>query len=324
MDGERCAHVEDAAHGGGDGDVRLHGLKQPPYNTTMMGVVMGALDYYGISRTPGEAFVLSGHAFVMNVHEELCPSGPYLWRYDRFFELLTNLGLAMQNAGTLTAMADPARRAALEERLRRAIDAGAVCSLLNMEHQLLLGYDGDGFMLAQPWGPDCSMTPARLSFGTWREFRDGPPVTFFRLTTCSPRPESAVSDAMDFALDLWRHPARYTEAPYAAGAGAYDTWLDAIDGGHGDGVGNWWNALVWAECRARAADYLQDLSDDDAPEPFGDGATRWFAARYRVVSDLLNRAADKSASVDDRRRLISEAHGVEASCIDRLAEIHDR
>ena len=81
------------------------------------------------------------------------------------------------------------------------------------------------------------MTPARLSFGTWREFRDGPPVTFFTLTTCSPRPESAVSDAMDFALDLWRHPARYTEAPYAAGAGAYDTWLDAIDGGHGDGVG---------------------------------------------------------------------------------------
>ena len=134
---------------------------------------------HGISRTPGEAFVLSGHAFLMNVHEELCPSGPYLWRYDRFFELLTNLGLAMQNAGTLTATADPARRAALEERLRGAIDAGVVCSLLNMEHQLLLGYDEDGFMLAQPWGPDCSMTPARLSFGIWQEFRDGPPVTFF-------------------------------------------------------------------------------------------------------------------------------------------------
>ena len=67
-----------------------------------MGVAKGALDYYGIARTPGQAFVLSGHAFLMNVHEELCPSGPYLWRYDRFYELLTNLGLAMQNAGTLT------------------------------------------------------------------------------------------------------------------------------------------------------------------------------------------------------------------------------
>ena len=84
----------------------------------------------------------------MNVHEELCPSGPYLWRYDRFFELLTNLGLEMQNAGTLTPTADPACRAALEERVRGAIDVG--CSLLNMEHQLLLGYDGEGFVLAQP------------------------------------------------------------------------------------------------------------------------------------------------------------------------------
>ena len=319
MDGARCSDVELANR-----TVRLHGLEQPPYHTTMMGVVKGALDYYGIARTPGEAFVLSGHALLMNVHEELCPSGPYLWRHDRFFELLANLGLAMRNAGSLTPTADPARRAALEERLRGALDTGVVCSLLNMEHQLLLGYDGDGFTLAQPWGPDRAMTPARLSFGSWREFRDGPPVTFFTLTTCPTRPESAVSDAMEFALDLWRHPERYTEAPYAVGAGAYDTWLHALDGGHGDGVGNWWNALVWAECRARAADYLQDLAGEDSPEPFADGAARWMAPRYRSVSDLLTRAADKTASAVEKRRLIAEARAVEASCIDRLGEIHDR
>ena len=324
MDPEPCTDVDDVAPVEAHGEVRLHGLKQPPYHTTMMGVVKGALDYYGITRTPGEAFVLSGYAFLMNVHEELCPSGPYLWRYDRFFERLANLGLAMRNAGSLTPTADPARRAALEARLRGALDAGVVCSLLNMEHQLLLGYDGDGFMLAQPWGPDRSMTPARLSFGTWREFRDDLPVGFFTLNTCSPRPESAVSDALDFALDLWRHPERYTEAPYAVGAGAYDTWLDALDGGHGDGVGNWWNALVWAECRARAADYLQDLSEDDAPEPFADGTAGWLAPRYRTVSDLLTRAADKSASADDKRHLIAEARAVEASCVDRIREIRDR
>lgn len=112
-------------------------------------------------------------------------------------------------------------------------------------------------------------------------------------------------------------------APYATGARAYDTWLDAIDGGHGDGVGNWWNALVWAECRARAADYLQDLSEEDAPEPLGNGTARWLAARYRSVSELLNRAADKSASADDKRRLIAEARTVEASCVDRIGEIGD-
>ena len=199
----------------------------------------------------------------------------------------------LRNGGSLTPTPDPARRAALEARLRGALACAAP-------------------------------SPARLSFGTWREFRDGPPVTFFTLATCSPRPESAVSDALDFALDLWRHPERYTEAPYAVGAGAYDTWLDAIDAGHGDGVGNWWNALVWAECRARAADYLQDLSEDDAPEPFADGTAGWLASRYRSVSDLLNRAADKTASAGDKRRLVAEARAVEASCIDRLGEIRDR
>ena len=61
--------MDDATSGGADREVSLHGLKQPPYNTTMMGVVKGALDYYGIARTPGDAFVLSGHAFLMNVHE---------------------------------------------------------------------------------------------------------------------------------------------------------------------------------------------------------------------------------------------------------------
>ena len=88
-------------------------------------------------------------------------------------------------------------------------------------------------------------------------------------------------------------------------------------------MGNWWNALVWAECRARAADYLQGRSDDDAPEPLGNGAARRLAARYRSVSELLNRAADKSASTDDKRRLIAEARAVEVSCIDRIAEICD-
>ena len=49
MDGERCSHVDVA-----NGTVRLHGLKQPAYHTTMMGVVKGALDYYGIARRRGK------------------------------------------------------------------------------------------------------------------------------------------------------------------------------------------------------------------------------------------------------------------------------
>ena len=168
------------------------------------------------------------------------------------------------------------------------------------------------------------MTPARLSFGTWQEFRGGPPVTFFTLTTCSPRPESAVSDAMNFAVDLWRHPERYTEAPYAVGAGAYDTVARCHRrrprrrGGklvERAGLGG----MPGARCRLPPGP-----SEEDAPAPFGDRAARWLAARYGSVSELLNRAADKSASAADKRRLIAEARAVEASCVDRIGEIRDR
>ena len=44
MEGERCTG-SDVLSGGANRNVRLHGLQQPPYNTTMMGVVKGALDY---------------------------------------------------------------------------------------------------------------------------------------------------------------------------------------------------------------------------------------------------------------------------------------
>ena len=53
-------------------------LVQPPYDTGLVGVVKGALDHYGIDTAPAETFVLSGHAFVINIHEELCPSGARL------------------------------------------------------------------------------------------------------------------------------------------------------------------------------------------------------------------------------------------------------
>ena len=168
------------------------------------------------------------------------------------------------------------------------------------------------------------MTPARLSFGTWREFRDDLPVTFFTLAACSPRTESAVSDPWTSpsacGVTLSGTPKRPTRSVRGRTTrGSMPSTADTAMGWETGGT-----PWVWTECRARAADYLQGLSGDDAPEPLGDGAARWLAARYRSVSDLLNRAADKTASAVEKRRLIAEARAVEASCVGRVGEIRDR
>ena len=46
-----------------------------------MGVVKGAMDYSGIKTSDARAFGGSGHAFLINVHRQLCPSGPHCWDY---------------------------------------------------------------------------------------------------------------------------------------------------------------------------------------------------------------------------------------------------
>ena len=63
-------------------------LKQPALNTTLMGVLEGALDYHKIETTTPMTFGLSGHAFLINIHTELCPSGPYVWNREKMNPLI--------------------------------------------------------------------------------------------------------------------------------------------------------------------------------------------------------------------------------------------
>ena len=302
-------------------------LTQPPCDTSLLGVALGAMAHYGLDATPHEAFALSGHAFVINIHEELCPSGPYCWNFRPALALLGNLGLRVEEIGTLSpAASSAAQRAALEAAVRGALAEGAVCSLLCLDHQLILAQDGDGFATAQPWGSGVASTPARLAFGTWREYRAGPPVAFYKLTAngaSRPAEAAALQAALDFALDVWRRPAEYAEGRYGMGDAAYANWLGAIDAGRADEHGNWWNAVVWGECRERAGDYFQRIAAAELPGPVDREAARVLARQYRALAKLLYRASDKTAPAEDKRRIVGEARALDGDCVARLAALRE-
>ena len=301
-------------------------LVQPPYDTSLVGVVKGALDYYGIDTAPAETFVLSGHAFVINIHEDLCPSGPYCWNQDRFRDLLPNLGIRMAELGMLSAGSPEADKDELEVRVRFELDQGTVCSSVSLDHQLVLGYDDSGFDLAQPWGEGAvDSTPRRLSFGTWQEFAASPPVAFFKFEPGKRRSESAAAAcALDFAVDFWRCPEQFAWDGYGTGFQAYDNWLAAVDAGHADDHGNWWNAVVWGECRERAGDYFQGLAAAEFPGPIDQRQARELALDYRVLARLLYRASDKTATAADKRGFVEQARGIEQGCVERIANIRAR
>ena len=302
--------------------MQVAGLEQPPYDTSLMGVVKGGLDHYGLGHTAAEAFVVSGHAFVINIHEELCPSGPYVWNYETFMRLVRNLGLDMEPLGTLLAATSTAdEKADLEGKVKSAMDEGAVCSLLNLDNQLLLGYDDEGLIAAQPWSAVVDSTPGRLTFGTWQEYAAGPPVTFFKFTEAPPSSKTPVHEALDFAVEVWENSDRYVEEHYGLGAAAYANWLGAIDAGHGDEHGNWWNAVVWAECRERAGDYFQSVAAAEFPGAIDRQRARLLAIDYRALSRLLYRASDKTAPVEQKHLLVTKARDLESRCVERIAEL---
>ena len=145
-----------------------------------------------------------------------------------------------------------------------------------------------------------------------------PPVMRFM------REYSPICDALDFAVDLWKRPEHFAAPDYGLGARAYGNWIGAIDAGHGPDHGNWWNGVVWGECRERAADYFQELAGSEVPGPIPREQASRLETEYRAIARLLHMASDKSRSAPDKRSLIERAAAHESGCIDLISEIRGR
>jgi hypothetical protein len=300
----------------GEGTI-LDNLKQPPLNTTMMGVIKGAADYHGLDLDGPMIFGLSGHAFLINIHTELCPSGPYCWKRENAVPLLENLGLRMTDLGffgTGTAAED---RAEVEHKLRDALDKGIPCSLLNMENQIISGYDEAGLLCAQPW-PSMDITPERLTFGTWAEFGEQFHATFYTLEMVEPVDlGKAILASLDYAVDLWRNPGNHTSEAYGVGPAAYDNWVAAVPES-GASHGNWWNATVWSECRHMAADYFATIG---AGNPGVADLCAELRDAYVQIAENLGKASDKEMDPDAKIALLKKTKQLETAAIEKVEKL---
>jgi hypothetical protein len=299
--------------------VKLENLKMPPYNTTMMGVVKGALDFCGLNMSPAMAFGGSGHAFLINIHEEICPSGPYVWKYEPFYKLVGNLGLEMTDLGWFGEKSSPEQRSRIEQTLKATLDQGRPCAFGNMENQLILGYDDQKFLLGIPWKP-MPITPETLTFGTWQEFGKEIHVCFFGFQKLARKDDlTTIRASLRHAVDLFQNPERHTHEHYGVGPRAYDNWLKAVEAGHGDKHGNWWNAQVWSECRQMASGYFTEIA---ALRP-GDVAkrARVLSRDYREIAGLLAKVGDKELGAGAKAGIIQDLKTREARAIDRVEEL---
>jgi len=293
-------------------DTRLSNLTQPPLNTTLMGVLKGADDYHGLNLSEATVYGLSGHAFLINIHVQLCPSGPYCWKRENAKPLIENMGMRMTDLGFFGTGAEEEAREKVESQLRDALDKGIPCSLINLENQLITGYDSTGFFTAQPWGPKKKFPPSRLSFRTWKELGKKFHVNFYTIEKVEPSGRhSAILASLDYAVDMHKNPAEHSSDAYGVGPRAYDNWIKAVPES-GSGHGNWWNATVWSECRRMAAAYFSEIGEEN--HEVADLCSQ-LNREYRKIAENLQRVSNKKMDPEEKIALLKETKRLEATAI---------
>lgn len=302
--------------------MEIAGLEQPGYCTTLMGCVRGVSELWKLGHSVAMLYGLSGHAFLINMHTEVCPSSPYVWEKRRFRELLDGIGIATVAEYTVTRETPDTERRSIEESLKAHLDLGDRCMLDFLEHQLIKGYDGERFHLIQPWQGHAPSEVPSLTFGTWAECLDKEGwahVTVLGKVPPRPLVPDAARDALRYARELYDSPAAHQREGYRMGSGAWDNWVAAVEKGLGTEHGHRWNGAVWSECRTQAAAFMTELAA--ALKPGAAGACETIAEHYTRVAKTLTAAGNKDLTGPERLRHLREARDADRAAFDGLAAI---
>ncbi len=265
----------------------LADLRWTPSWVSYLGCVKGCLDFLGTEASMPWLYGGTGYAFLINMHEEVCPSGPTAWNDSAVRKLGRNLGYRIDTvAGGETKTSTNELQAQAWSFVREAIDQGRPCfgwELEIPEFYLIYGYDDDGYYFS---GPGCiqGKGPKR-----WEALGNSE-IGFLAVMSVASHEKAddaqVVREALTFALDHGQPSSKWTFPHYTSGPKAFEVWAAALEGGRVDGgLGMWYNTAVWTACRLMAVEFLTGVRGrlGDGPRKHIDEAI----AEYETVSAAL-------------------------------------
>lgn len=307
---------------------RLEGLEWKSAWISHMGCQHGCSEYLELDISRAWIFGGTGHAFAINVHEELCPSGPTAWKVGQVDHLAANIGYLVEGVtGHVSERDFEAKQKIAWALVAGCIDTGMPCygwELAIPEWYVITGYDEGGYYFSGP-GADEAQMPldpeklARTGIG-W--------LSVHCVVPCRPSPdEEIVTAAIEFALD---HAAgEYCHENYSAGLAAFELWASALESGKANRFGAGYNGECWRECRAMAAEFLREAKERVGREA---GLFDEALQHYEAVADALSRvvaripfemAADEAATVQDAEAaaMLREAKAAEEKGLEALRRL---
>lgn len=287
----------------------VEGLRWKPLWVTHLGCIKGCLEYLGMNISSAWLYGATGHAFIMNMHEEVCPSGPTAWKAEMLCKLGKNVGYDVKGILSLASQPDfEAKQKQAWEHAKQALDRDIPCygwELELPEYYVVYGYDDVGYFYS---GPQCDDGKGPKS---WKELGNTKIgcLEMYSVRKSEPSDDAtAVRDSLAFVWEHARSPEKWIFPKYKSGLAAYDLWIRALEQGKADGFGVAFNGVVWDECRHYAVHFLEEAKERLGP-PFGpllDEARE----NYEIVSRNFRKITEAFPFHDYDKKHITEEHRV--------------
>ena len=237
--------------------MKLDGLDFKSFLVSHLGCVKGCIEYLGLDISIPWLFGGTGHAFIINIHETLCPSGPTAWRTTMLYALGRKLGY--DTHGIFGQTTDELKEKAWDY-VRTAIGNNQPCYGWQLgsipDFYVIYGYDDDGYYYK---GYDAMGGTGPLS---WRDLGKMF-IEVYSVEKCNAVDDrSLVKAVFETVIKHSKNPEEWSiNDKYSTGLKGFDQWINAVSNGTADGFGLGYNSVVWSECRRYAVEFLEEAKN---------------------------------------------------------------
>jgi hypothetical protein len=237
----------------------INRLKWQPRWVTHLGCIEGCLNFLKKKVSTGWLYGGTGHAFIINIARDLCPSGITAWKPSMLFELAPNLGYKVE--GVFSLKDHPSFQKEQEKAwayAKECIDKEIPCygwELEEAEYYVINGYNDVGYFYS---GPSHDEGTGPRPWGDVGTSQIGVLEIYSVHLTESVSPVKAIRESIERVLYHASNPPDIIFPNYKSGLAGYDLWIAAIEDGTALAMGHAYNAAVWAECRKYAVEFLKE------------------------------------------------------------------
>ena len=265
---------------------RINELTWKPRWVTHLGCIEGCLKYLKQKISTGWLYGGTGHAFVLNIAKDLCPSGPTAWRTHMLFELAPNLGYRIDGVFSFKnnpEFSEDQKRA--WEHAKKCIDEAIPCygwELEIAEYYIINGYNDDGYLFSGPHhdegaGPKPWQEVGLSDIGVLEIYSVHP--------TDTANHQKAIRESFERVLYHASSPSDLIFPNYRSGLTGFDWWIEAIEDGSALSMGHSYNAAVWSECRMYAVKFLKEAKkyvDNDVKKLLDDARNSYEISAHNL------------------------------------------